>query len=303
MSLRSSSFVLSLLVVAALPAEAKVKVVATTATLAALAKDVGGLDVEVVPLLDGHVDPHVASGTPAMVAALEPAELLVVNGLGLESGWLPQVLAQVKNPKLAAGGAGVLDASTLIVKLDAPAPEGAADAGNHPAGNPHYLLDPLSAARVAHGIAERLAVIAPAAGPKVRERATFIAAKLEEKARLAHAEVARKVPAERRRVAEVHRVLAYLAPTLGIEVVAVLEPRPGVPLDATRAAEAAAKLKQCGATALIVLENGPRPTARELAKASGARLAVVPGGPRLVGDTFLTLSERTTNAVLAGLGI
>jgi ABC-type Zn uptake system ZnuABC Zn-binding protein ZnuA len=112
------------------------------------------------------------------------------------------------------------------------------------------------------------------------------------------------VPAERRRVAEVHRVLAYLAPTLGIEVVEVLEPRPGVPLAAVRVAEVAAKLKQSGASALVVMEFGPRPAARELTKASGVRLAVVPGGPRFrVGDTFLTFSERTISAVLAGLGI
>ncbi|MCC7071274.1 MAG: zinc ABC transporter substrate-binding protein [Deltaproteobacteria bacterium] len=312
MPLRSSLLVAASLVVAA-PVIAKTKVVATNAALAALARDVGGPDVDVVALLEPHEDAHTATPRPAMAAALQQADLLIEVGLGLEAGWLPQVKAQAKNAKLAPGGRGVLDASTLVEPLEVPVPGGPA-AGNHPAGNPHYLADPARAAKVAKGIAERLAALDAPAAQKARERAAFLAGKLEERARTARAELSRKVPAERRRVATYHASFAYLAAALGVEQVVTIEATPGAAVDAAvdlaqRAAQTAAqnaaaveRIKKSGATALVVDESMPRKQARALAKAAGVRLAVLPGGPRLgVGDTFLTYVDRTVSEVYAGV--
>ncbi len=300
MSIRSSLLAALFLLLCA-PSTAKTKVVATTATLAALCKDVGGNDVEVVALLEPHEDPHTVSVRPAMVAALEQADLVVEVGLGLEAAWLPAAKAQVKNAKIAPGGRRVLDASTLVEVLERPAP-GGPPLGNHPAGNPHYLNDAVGAAKVARGVAERIGELDPGAAAKLKERAAFLASKLEEKARISRLELARKVPAERRRVAVLHASFAYLAPALGVEQVLVAEAAPGVALDAAAAAGLAERIKKSGATALVVDDHVPRKQARELAKAAGVRLAVLPGGPRIVlGDSYLTQYERTVSAVYSGV--
>lgn len=300
MSIRSSICAVALLLLAQ-PGSATTKVVATTAPLAALVHEIANPFVEVVALLEPHEDAHAVTPRPAMVAALNQADLLVEVGLGLEATWLPTVKAQAKNTKLAAGGRGILDASTLIEPLEVPVAGGPA-AGNHAAGNPHYLGEAARAAKVAVGIAERLAELDPAVAAKVRERAAQLARKLEEKARVSHAAMKRTVPVERRRVAVYHASFAYLGAALGVEQVAVAEPSPGAALDAAASAALVERIKRSGAVALVIDESMPRKQARDLAAAAGVRLAVLPGGPRLVvGDTYLTYIERTISAVSAAV--
>ena len=66
-------------------AEAKLNVIASTPTLAALAKEVGGSRVEVASLLPEDKDLH--SYTPRVILAslIGAADLLLYEGLGVES--------------------------------------------------------------------------------------------------------------------------------------------------------------------------------------------------------------------------
>ena len=71
------------------PVLAKLKVVATTPDLAALARDVGGDDTEVQALALPTQDPHFVDPRPHLMLALKDADLLLAVGLSLEIGWLP----------------------------------------------------------------------------------------------------------------------------------------------------------------------------------------------------------------------
>ncbi|MGB8644942.1 MAG: zinc ABC transporter substrate-binding protein [Anaerolineae bacterium] len=70
---------------------ARVRVVATTTQVTALARAAGGDRIELTGILQANVDPHEYEPTPANVRAFANAQLIVINGVGLER-WLDKVI-------------------------------------------------------------------------------------------------------------------------------------------------------------------------------------------------------------------
>jgi zinc/manganese transport system substrate-binding protein len=147
----------ALLLSAALPAQAAVKVVATTEGLASLAREVGGSRVQVVALSKGIQDPHFVDARPSLVVSLRDATLLVDIGADLEIGWLPPLVTQARNASILPGGVGRLSAASAVRLLDLPTgPVDRSQGDLHPGGNPHFLSDPHRGLTVARAIADRL---------------------------------------------------------------------------------------------------------------------------------------------------
>ena len=72
-------------------AEPKVKVIASFSILGDMAKNVGGARVEVITLVGPNGDAHVYEPTPADAKAVASADLVIVNGLGME-GWMDRLI-------------------------------------------------------------------------------------------------------------------------------------------------------------------------------------------------------------------
>lgn len=145
-------------------------VVAATPDLAALARSIGGEVVEVTTFMPGQQDPHYLDPRPSMLYAMQRAELLVFTGRDLESGWLPVLIQNSRNPATQPGQLGNLDASRTVRALGVPTVSVDRSAGDvHMAGNPHYLLDPLCGLQVAELLRDRMAALWPA------QKATFAA--------------------------------------------------------------------------------------------------------------------------------
>ncbi|HET6346323.1 MAG TPA: metal ABC transporter substrate-binding protein, partial [Myxococcota bacterium] len=104
----------------AAPAQAAVRVVATSPSLAAIAQEVGGDAVEVQTLASATEDPHYVDPRPNLILMVNRADLLLVNGLELESGWLPALQVAARNGKIQVGGPGYLDVSQLVTLLETP---------------------------------------------------------------------------------------------------------------------------------------------------------------------------------------
>ncbi len=80
----------------------------------------------------------------------------------MEAGWSPVVLQSARNPAVASGAAGYLDASRAIRPLDVPTGVIDRSMGDvHPGGNPHYLLDPICGMQVARLIRDKLSELRP----------------------------------------------------------------------------------------------------------------------------------------------
>lgn len=242
------------------------QVVVTTPDLGALTRAVGGDDVSLTVLVKGTEDPHYAEAKPSYVRALHEADLFVQMGLELEMGYAPLLLQQARNPRVAPGSPGFLDASTVIGQpLDLPVGVVDRSMGDlHPGGNPHYLLDPLRGLAVAELIAGRLGTLRPEAKNRFDERfqtfqrdvlSALVGAPLATKygkdvSKLAllyqHGKLtnfldeqgerdklggwlAAMLPFVGSKAVDDHPIWSYFADRFGLLVVGHLEPLPGVP--------------------------------------------------------------------------
>ena len=133
------------------------RVVTSTTDLADLASEVCGNRCQVVHISEGYQDPHFVEAKPSFILQLRNADVFAFVGLDLEVGWMPLLLQGARNPKINPGGTGYLDVSRAIRVLDRPAGNVDRSGGDvHPAGNPHYWLDPENGKRIARAIAAKL---------------------------------------------------------------------------------------------------------------------------------------------------
>jgi zinc/manganese transport system substrate-binding protein len=262
----------------ATPASAKVRVVATIPVLGAIAAEIGGDRVEVDTLAVPGEDPHFVDPRPNLILKLSRADLLIVNGLELEAGWLPPLQASARNGAVQTGARGFLDASGAVRRLEVTGRVDRAAGDIHPGGNPHYLFDARAAAEVADQVARRLGELDPAHSGEYAGRGAVLSAALRDAAAGAAAR-ARGLPAERRRVVPYHRSFPYLNEWLGLEEVATIEPRPGIPPDPAHVSAVLDRMRQTGARVILQEPYYPRKTPDTLARLAGGEVVVVPSDP------------------------
>src|SRR5438552_1707375 len=135
-------------------AQAKVEVVATTPDFGSIAAEIGGSRASVTTLAKPTEDPHFVDAKPSFIVKLNRADAVVEGGAELEIGWLPALLDQSRNPKLASGAPGRISCSQGISLMEIPATLDRSRGDIHAAGNPHYMTDPVNAKIVAEHIAK-----------------------------------------------------------------------------------------------------------------------------------------------------
>lgn len=169
-------------------------------------------------------DPHHIEARPALIAQLRRADLAVCNGASLEAGWLPALQERAGNAKAR----DVFFAADHVELVDPqPGAIGTPWSGDvHPEGNPHLHADPRNLLAVARALAERLGNEQPAERAAIRARLAAFEARWQQ--RIAQWE-RRAAPLRGKRVAAQHTTFGYLWRWLGIEQIADLEPRPGMP--------------------------------------------------------------------------
>ena len=204
----------------------KLRVVASLSDLKALTEAVGGDLVEVDTLARGDQNPHDLELRPSLMVKLRRADLLVRNGIDGDP-WVEPLVRGAGNGRLAPGGVGHLDVSRGIQVLGVP--QGPVDRSRgdvHPEGNPHYTLDPASAAIVTANIVEGLARLAP------DHRSAFEARRREWLTRLDAALVRWReslAPYRGTRVVTYHDTWIYFLDRFGLVSAGTVEDRPGIP--------------------------------------------------------------------------
>ncbi len=258
------------------------RVVCSTTDLAAITRAIGGDAVEVEAIARGPQDPHYVQAKPSTMRLLNRADLLIYNGLQLEIGWLPLLIEGARNPRVAAAS-GQIDAATAISPLEVPG--GAVDRSMgdvHPEGNPHYTLDPRNAARVAALITTRLQELAPADAEAFETGRRTFTDSLE--ARRAIWE-ARAADWRGHQVISYHKQFEYLVDWLGLDVVAYVEDRPGIPPSPRHVSDVVQRMRHDGIR--LILQStftDPKPGER-LAERAGGRVVVLPAAVDAIDGT------------------
>lgn len=208
-----------------LPSFALLNVLACEPEWAALSSELGGDKVKVSSATTALQNPHRVEARPSLIARTRNADLLVCTGMDLEVGWLPILLQQSGNPKLAPGQPGYFEAGNFVPRLDAPTRLDRADGDVHAAGNPHIQQNPHNIARVAEALTKRLSEIDAANAAYYQARFKDFSARWNAAIPKWEQQAAslKGVP-----VVEHHKNMEYLLHWLGMRVVGTLEPKPGV---------------------------------------------------------------------------
>jgi len=276
---------------AALPAHANVDVVATVPDLAAIVKEIGGNKVNVTALSLPSQDPHFVDAKPSLVLKLHKANLLVAVGLDLEIGWLPALQTQARNSAIQAAGNAYLECSSYVAVLDiSGARVDRAEGDVHPAGNPHYLYDPRRAAKCAKAIGAKLAAIDSGNARLYKKNLDRFLADLDKARTRWEATLA---PYKGKPVISYHKSMTYLVDWLGLDEIATLEPKPGIPPTARHVASVIKSAKAKGAKIVLQESFYPDRTGKLVAAKLGGRVVVLPGGADISsGESYIEHMNR-----------
>lgn len=255
-------------------AEAKLKAVATLPVFADLTREVGGDRVEVTALARGNQDPHFLDAKPTFAAELNRADLLVHGGLDLEIGWLPPLLVQSRNGKIQPNAPGNVNAALGIQVLEIPRVALDRSMGDvHPLGNPHTWLDPRNGKLIAANIYQHLVKLDPEGQAYYEGRLKDFLARVDRK-------LAEWQPIiagfQGQKIATYHKSFSYFVAWSGLEVAAIIEPKPGIPPSSRHVDEL---LKQIPAqnVRLIVAESFyPKKVPAFLSEKSGLPYLMLP---------------------------
>jgi ABC-type Zn uptake system ZnuABC Zn-binding protein ZnuA len=246
--------------------EGKLKVVSTSADYVSVAEFLGGERVEVRHIIHGDQDPHTVRPKPSLAQMLAEADLLIATGLDLEM-WLPPLIDKSGNGRIREGQAGYVAANYGMSLVELPASYDRSEGDVHCFGNPHVHTSPINVRRAARNIAIGLIKNDPEGEDFYKKRLkkfqdkidrrlfgktlvglvgskTLI--KLAEKGKL-HSFLASKSykgqklldqmggwlkkadPLRGMKAVSYHKNWSYLSALFGVQFIAEVEPKPGIP--------------------------------------------------------------------------
>lgn len=289
-------------VLLAIGAQAKLNIVVTTPDLASIAKEVGGDKVQITTLARPSEDPHFVDAKPSFIVKLNKADALIEGGAELEVGWLPPLLAGARNPKLAPGQPGRILANEGIRMLEVPSALTRAEGDIHPLGNPHFVIDPANARRIAGHFVEALSKLDPGSADTFRANGKRFTDAVD--GRLIEWQ-AKLAPFKGVDVVSYHKSWPYFAERFGLRMDIFLEPKPGIPPSPAHLAEVIAQMKQQHARVIIVDPYLNRRTAETVARSTDAvvvDVAQFPGGVKGTDAGYIALLDYLVNALAKALG-
>jgi len=284
-----------------LTAHAKLNVVATTTDFAAIAKEIGGDKIELVTLAKPTEDPHFVDAKPSFIVKLNHADVLVEGGAELEIGWLPALLDQSRNEKVAAGAPGHVSCVQGIQLLEVPSTLDRSKGDIHAAGNPHYTTDPINAKIIAQNIANALCALDEKSGEAYRANLKkfddAIDAKMVEWQKTLE-------PFKGQQIVSYHDSWLYFGGRFGLKIELFLEPKPGIPPTPAHLAQVITKMKQDNTHVIIVDPYLNRKTAETVARNTGATVVDVtqfPGGVKGTEGGYIQMLDYLVNSIAKAL--
>jgi ABC-type Zn uptake system ZnuABC Zn-binding protein ZnuA len=265
---------------------AAVSVVTTTTQLTDFARIVGGTHVTVYGVLKPNVDPHDYEPSPADLDALANADVIVKNGVGLES-WFDDTITS------AEPSGQIVDASAGVPIRD---------------GDPHIWHDPDNEATMATNIERALEQADPAHAAAYEANLAAFTTQLDA---LDAANRSALGSLANKKVVTNHDALGYYLDHYGLELVGSIIPSSdtSAQLSAQDINDIVAKIRATGAKAVFSEASLPPETAEAIASEAGVQVVAGEGslyvdalGP--VGsdaDTYLKMEAHNTKVIVDSL--
>jgi len=262
-----------------------------------LLHELGGDAVQVDVGTSALQDVHVIEAKPSLIAKVRRADLVVCSGADLEVGWLPQLIRQAGNPKVASG-AGYFLASDQITTLEKPSKLDRSEGDIHPQGNPHFQLDPYRVLAIAKALDARLVQLDAAHAAAYQQHLADFSTRWQTAIKNWETKAA---PLKGRKVVVHHLSWIYLLQWLGMEQIGALEPKPGVPPTSAHLASLIELTKSSHTLAIIRAAYQDTKPGDWLAEQTGVPAVTLPftvGGDDQAKDLF-GLFDSTIDKLLA----
>lgn len=205
---------------------AQVRAVTSLTVLENFVQEIGGDRVEVSAILPFGADPHTYEPTPLDVRRITEADIVFVNGFGLEPAAL-KVIA----PNLPSG--------VSLVELGEEASQAGVtlrQVGEGDASDPHLWLNVDNAREYARIIRDALTQADPEGAAKYEQNYQGYLTRLDELDEYVR-DTLSALPPERRKLVTTHDAFGYMADYMGLEVAAVASVSPGQESSASDIAE------------------------------------------------------------------
>jgi ABC-type Zn uptake system ZnuABC Zn-binding protein ZnuA len=259
-------------------ATADYTVIATTSVFADLAQLALGDNVTIETIIPAGVDVHTFEPSPADAQKLAGADLIVMNGLGLDEWALSLLEAAGKSEEDVLELAEGIDESNAWVYLEGEEhdeeegevhSEEEGEEHGHGGTDPHIWLDPKGAAIYVNRIAARVASELPeraAAIESARDAGLAEIAALDEELRVGFA----AIDASTRKIVTFHDAFGYFARAYEIEIVGVAVEAPGQEPSAKEIAALIDAIKAAGVTSVFSEAQFPSKVLDQVAAETGA---------------------------------
>jgi zinc transport system substrate-binding protein len=274
-------------------------VVASVPVIYSLTANVVGDAARLENLLPPGTSPHQVNFTPSQARLVSDADVLVVNGAGLEP-WIDDLVAASGNEDLRVV---VASEGVEFLRPDEPVPVDATDTQTDTAPadvDPHVWLDPANARIMVDNIAAAMGEADPAGAAAYADRAAAYKQTLD---RLDSDIRAALAPLVQRSFVSFHSAFQYFARAYDLDQAAVIEEFPGKEPSPQYLAGLVDLVKTLGVTAVFSEPQfSPRP-AEALAREAGVKVYEVdPEGIDLSGGMYEELLRANTEVFVLALG-
>lgn len=251
----------------------KIKVVTSTLDFADIVENIGGDRVDVYPIYRGLTDLHFFEPVPSQVMKLKRTDMLVVVGLDADV-WIRSLIDASRNPRIKFGASGYIDPSEGIRPIQVPTGRIDGSMGDvHPYGNPHYWLTPENLEQAVNNIYEGLVRQSPDDEEYFSKNRNIYL----EKVHSTFARIAEMMkPYRGAGVVEYHQSWDYFCEFLGLDVVATIEPKPGIPPSAKHLRDVVQSVKAGGAKILLAEPYYPDKPIKYVQRETGIEVLRLP---------------------------
>ena len=228
--------------------QARLHVFACEPEWASLVGELAGDRASVFSATTAFQDVHHIQARPSLIAQVRRADLVVCTGAELEAGWLPMLMRRSSNPRVLPGANGFFEVARHVSLLGKPARLDRAEGDVHADGNPHIQMDPKNYLPIARALTERLILLDGEHADEYRQRNSEFLTRWE--AAIA-AWAIKAAPLKNMPIVAYHDSWIYMNRWLGLDQLATLESKPGIPPTSKHLSQILKRMQQQPARAII----------------------------------------------------
>lgn len=270
--------------------DARLRVVATTTQIGDFARQVGGEEISLTVLLRASQDAHDFEPQPSQIRSLSQADVVLVNGLGLDA-FVDKAVSGT-NAKIVTVTEGIQ-----------PRASNAAPASI----DPHVWLDVSNAKRMVESVRDAFRAADPDNSGSYEQAAAAYLKELDELDRWIRDRIA-EIPMACRKLVTNHEVLGYYADAYGFELVGSVIPSTSSEASASAADVAAIvrRIKELGVPAIFAEASGNPDLIRQVGREAGVKVvddlygdSLGPAGSD--GATYVDMMRSNTRKIVEAL--